>query len=122
MKKPQDFAEYVSGFPPKTQKALRQLRATIRKAAPQAEEVISYGIPAFKLNGVIAYFAAYPRHVGFYPRTWATPALRKELSKYKGGKGSVRFPLEEPLPLGLIARIVKFRAAEDRKGARNKKK
>jgi|ERR1700680_610723 len=122
MKKPKDIDEYISSFPKQTQNALRQLRAAIRKAAPQAEELISYGIPAFKMNGMLVYFAAHAKHVGLYPRPSGSEALKKELSAYKGGKGTVQFPLDKPLPLGLITKIVKFRARQNVQKAATKKK
>ncbi len=120
MKKPKDVDEYISWFPAETQKLLKQIRAIIRKAAPKAEEVISYNMPAYKLNGMLAFFAAYPRHIGFYPIPSGLAAFRKELSVYKQGKGSVQFPLDKPLPVGLITRIVKFRVKENLQKAKNK--
>ena len=122
MKKPKDIDEYTSSFPPETQRALKQLRVTIKKAAPQAEEVISYGMPAFKLNGMLVYFAAHSKHIGFYPRPSGVEALRKELSTYKGGKGTVQFPLDKPLPLGLITKIVKFKVRQNLQKAKVKHK
>ena len=122
MKKPNDIDEYTSSFTPETQRALKQLRVTIKKAAPQAEEVISYGMPAFKLNGMLVYFAAHSKHIGFYPRPWGVEALRKELSTYKGGKGTVQFPLDKPLPLGLITKIVKFKVRQNLQKAKLKHK
>lgn len=113
MEKPKDIDEYVSSYPKEIQKLLEQFRATIKKAAPAAEEVISYGMPAFKLNGLLVWFAAYSKHIGFYPRVSAIKAFKKELSIYKGAKGSVQFPFDKPLPLGLISKIVKFRANEN---------
>ena len=95
---------------------------TIKKAAPKAEEVISYGIPAFKLNGMLVWFAAYSTHVGFYPRASGIEAFKKELSIYKGAKGSVQFPLDNPLPLGLITKMVKFRVTENLQQTKTKKK
>ena len=92
----------------------RWRRQRAQKAAPKAEEAISYGMPAFKLNGLLVWFAAYAKHIGFYPRVSAIAAFKKELSIYKGAKGSVQFPLDKPLPLALITRIVKFRAKENR--------
>jgi uncharacterized protein YdhG (YjbR/CyaY superfamily) len=113
MKKPKDIDEYISGSPPEIQAVLEQLRATIKKAAPRAEEVISYGMPAFKLNGMLVWFGAHSKHIGFYPRVSAIEAFKKELSTYKGAKGSVQFPLDKPLPLGLVSKIVKFRVKEN---------
>lgn len=110
--KPADIDEYIKSFPPPTQKILKQVRATIRKAAPKAEEVISYGMPAFKQNKVLVFFAAYKNHIGFYAAPTGHAAFKKDLAKYKQGKGSVQFPLEEPMPIALIEKIVKFRINE----------
>src|SRR5205823_1832484 len=122
MSKPINIDEYISGFPKETQKILEQLRVTIKKAAPGAKEVISYGIPAFKLNGMLVWFAAYSTHIGFYPRASGIEAFKKELSIYKGAKGSVQFPLDNPLPLGLITKMVKFRVTENLQQTKTKKK
>ena len=89
------------------------MRLTVKRAAPQAKERISYGIPAFTLNGMLVWFAAFKNHIGFYPRTSAMAAFKKELSAYKRAKGSVQFPFDKPLPLPLISRIVKFRVKEN---------
>ena len=101
---------------------MAQLRATIKKVAPQAEEVISYGMPAFKLKGMLVWFAAYAHHIGFYPTASGITAFKKELSIDKGGKGSVQFPFDKPLPLGLVAKIVQFKVAENLQKAAMKKK
>jgi len=122
MKKPNNFDEYIVSYPKEVQKLLEQLRATIKKAAPQATEVISYSMPAFKLNGMLVWFAAYSKHIGFYPRIAGIEAFKKELSVYKGAKGSVQFPLDKKLPLGLITKIVKFRVAENLEQAKKKRK
>ncbi len=121
MKKPIGIDEYISGFPKETQKGLEQLRVTIKGVAPQADEVISYGMPAFKLNGMLVCFAAYTNHIGFYPTPSGIEAFKKELSIYKGAKGSVQFPLDQPLPLKLITKIVKFRVTENLQKAKTKK-
>jgi uncharacterized protein YdhG (YjbR/CyaY superfamily) len=113
MKKPKDIDEYISSSPLEIQAILEQLRATIKKAAPLAEEVISYGMPAFKLNGMLVWFAGHSKHIGLYPRVSAMEAIQKELSNYKRAKGSVQFPLDKPLPLGLVSKIVKFRVKEN---------
>jgi uncharacterized protein YdhG (YjbR/CyaY superfamily) len=105
--------EYIQGFPPEVQAILSELRSTIREAAPQASEKISYGIPTFYLNGNLVHFAAFKRHIGFYPDPSGIAHFKKELAKYKSAKGSVQFPLDEPLPLQLIARIVAFRVGEN---------
>jgi uncharacterized protein YdhG (YjbR/CyaY superfamily) len=105
--------DYMGRFPKETQRLLIQMRVTIEKAAPQAGEKISYGMPAFTLNGILVWFAAHKSHVGFYPRASAIAAFKKELSAYKGAKGSVQFPLDKPLPLALVGRIVKFRVKQN---------
>ncbi len=113
MQKPVDTDAYIAGYPKETQKNLKLLRAAIKKAAPQAEEVISYGMPAYKWNGMLVYFAAYEKHIGFYPGSSGIAAFKKELATYKTSKGTVQFPVEEPVPLPLVARIVKFRLKEN---------
>ena len=105
--------EYIAQFAPDIQKRLEQMRATIRKAAPEAEEAISYAMPTFKLNGNLVHFAGYKNHLGFYPAPDGIDAFKKELSKFKGAKGSVQFPHDEPLPLALVTKIVKFRAKQN---------
>ena len=102
--------EYIAGFPEATQKSLNKIRATIRRVIPKAEETISYGIPTFKINGrYVIYFAGYKNHVSVYPAPRGNPEFKKELADYKGGKGTVQFPLDKPLPLELVTRITKFR-------------
>ena len=112
-KTPKNIDDYVGHFPKEVQQLLQKMRLTIKKAAPQAKETISYGIPAFTLNGMLVWFAAFQNHIGFYPRTSAIAAFKKELSAYKGAKGSVQFPFDEPLPLALVSRIVKFRVKQN---------
>ena len=102
--------DYISVFPEATQEILQQLRNTIKKAAPEAEEVISYNMPAYRLNSILVYFAGYANHIGFYPTPSALEAFKKEIAVYKSSKGAVQFPLDKPLPLALITRIVEFRA------------
>ena len=111
--KPKDIDEYIASFPEDIQKILKQLRKTIKKAAPTAVEVISYGMPSFKLNGTLVWFAAHTKHIGVYPRASAIEAFEKKLFPYKRAKGSVQFPLDKPLPLNLIAEIIKFRVSEN---------
>jgi uncharacterized protein YdhG (YjbR/CyaY superfamily) len=101
--------EYITGFPGEVQKKLQQMRQTIKKAAPGAKEAISYGMPTFKLYGNLVHFAAFKNHIGFYPAPMGIEAFKDELSQYKGAKGSVQFPINEPMPLDLIERIVKFK-------------
>jgi len=105
--------EYVASSPKSVQIILQKLRQTIRKAAPGAEETISYQIPTFRLNGCLVFFAAFKNHIGFYPMPAAIRAFKKELSRYGTAKGTVRFPIGEPLPLSLISKIVKFRVKEN---------
>ena len=112
--------EYIATFPKDIQKILKELRATIKAAAPDAEEKISYQMPTFFLNGNLVHFAAFKKHIGFYPTPSGIEAFQKELSVYDGAKGSVQFPIDEPMPLKLISRIVKFRAAENIKKAKIK--
>ena len=107
--------EYIATFPEEIQKILEELRATIKAAAPEAEEKISYQIPTFALKGNLVHFAAFKNHIGFYPTSSGTQAFKKELSIYDGAKGTVRFPINKPLPLKLISKIVKFRVAENLK-------
>ena len=105
--------EYVSEFPPETQQVLQELRALIRSLAPEATETISYAIPTFDLHGKhLVHFAGYEKHVGLYPAPSGMEAFREDLRPYKTGKGSVQFPLDQPLPTDLIRRIVEFRIAE----------
>jgi len=118
----QTIDEYIATFPKETQKILKEIRTTIKAAAPNAEEKISYQMPTFYLNGNLIHFAAYKNHIGIYPTPSGTEAFKKEISKYKAAKGSIQLPLEEPMPLKLIAKIVKFRVAENMKKAKAKGK
>jgi len=113
--------EYIAQFPPEVKAALESLRKTIKTAAPKAEELISYMMPAYKLNGVLVYFAGYKNHIGFYGTPSGHEAFEKELVGYKSGKGSVQFPLDKPLPLKLVTQIVKFRVAQNQEKAAAKK-
>jgi len=112
--------EYIAMFPAETQKILQELRATIHAAAPGAVEKISYQMPAFALKGNLVYFAAWKDHIGFYPTSSGTQAFQQEISTYEFSKGTVKFPIDQPLPLDLISRIVKFRVAENLKKAAGK--
>lgn len=104
----------IATFPPATQKLMKQVRAVIRKAAPKAEEYFGYGMPGYKLNGKpLVYFNGYKGHIGFYATPTGHAAFKTDLSKYKQGKGSVQFPLDEPMPLKLIEKIVKFKVKEN---------
>jgi uncharacterized protein YdhG (YjbR/CyaY superfamily) len=121
---PTTIDEYIAGFPPDVQEILQKIRATIRKAAPQAEEAIKYQMPTFVLHGNLVHFAAFKNHIGFYPVPTGIEAFKKELAAYEGGKGSVQFPLDQPIPHGLISKIVKFRVKENlaKAEAKGKKK
>lgn len=119
--KPASIDEYIEQFPKEIQLILNKLRATIRDAAPRATETINYQIPTFTFNGNLVHFAAFKNHIGFYPTPSGMTAFAKELSAYKGAKGSVQFPLDQPIPYDLIARIVRFRVKENEQKARKKK-
>jgi len=118
----QTVDEYISTFPPATKKALKDIRSTIKKAAPGAEETISYNIPAFRLNGMLVWYAGYKEHIGLYPRPNVIQVFKKELTNYKLSKGTSQFPLDQPLPVRLITRIVKYRVAENQAAAAAKVK
>lgn len=105
--------EYISTYPDNIQKILKKLRQTIRECAPDAEEAISYKIPTFKLNGNLVHFAAYKDHISFFPTSSPRDAFKKELSIYKGGRGTIQFPLDEQIPYDLVRKIVKFRVKEN---------
>jgi len=113
MQKPQSVDEYINSFPPETQKILSQIRDIIKIEAPKALESISYGMPAYKLNGKpLIYFAGYEKHIGLYATPTGHDAFKEEFSRYKIGKGSVQFPLSEPMPLDLIKKVTGFRVKE----------
>jgi len=112
--------EYIATFPGEVQLLMEELRATIKAAAPEAKEKISYQMPTFFLKGNLVHFAAYKKHIGFYPTPSGIQAFQNELSIYKGAKGSVQFPLDKPLPLELIGRIVRYRVAENLERAEKK--
>ena len=105
--------EYIALFPPEVKVLLKQLRKLITTTAPDAEEVLSYQMPAYKYNGMLIYFAAHKNHIGLYPFKSAIHAFQKELTNYEGAKGTVRFPFDKPLPEKLITKIVKFRVKEN---------
>lgn len=120
---PQNIDTYIAGFPDEVQDMLHQIRATISKVAPDATEDIKYAIPTFVLNGKnLVHFAAFKNHIGFYPTPVGIKSFEKELSKYKQGKGSVQFPLDQPMPLKLITEIVKFNVARSKEALTKKKK
>jgi len=113
MAKPTTIDEYIATFPKETQAKLEQVRTVIKNEAPGATEMISYSIPAFKLKGMLVWFGAHTNHIGFYPRGSGIEKSQKEFAGYKHAKGSVQFPLDKPLPLDLIGKIVRFRVAEN---------
>ena len=115
------IAEYIQLFPEDVQTILEQVRQTIQKAAPKAEETIKYQLPTFTLEGNLVYFAAHKNHIGFYPMPSGIENFKKELSKYKSAKGSVQFPLDQPIPYDLISKIVKYRVKENLAKAAKKK-
>ena len=110
---PTNFEEYLEIFPEETKEKLRLLRAAIIKAAPKAEEIISYQMPAYKYYGRLVYFAAFKNHIGFYPMASGIKAFAKEISVYKNAKGSVQFPLDKKLPVSLVKKIIAFRIKEN---------
>ena len=110
--------EYIAGFPGSVQTRLAALRETVREHAPNATERISYGVPTYYLNGNLVHFAAYRQHIGFYPAPSGITAFRDALTRYKSAKGSVQFPHSEPLPLELVAAMVRFRVAENMQKAK----
>jgi uncharacterized protein YdhG (YjbR/CyaY superfamily) len=112
--------EYIAAFPEEIQIILKELRATIKAAAPDAQEKISYQMPTFTLYGNLVHFAAYKNHIGFYPSPGVLQAFKDQLSIYKGSKGAVRFPIDKPLPLKLIGEMVKYRVAENLKNAESR--
>jgi len=125
MKQPQSVPvtidEYIASFPPNVRSILKQIRATLRKAAPEAKEAIKYRLPTLVLNGNLVHFGAFKNHIGFYATPTGNEKFRRELSVYKGAKGSVQFPLTEPMPFDLISKIVQFRVQENMARASAKK-
>lgn len=121
---PRDIDEYIAGFPADVQEILEKVRLTIKKAAPDAEEKIRYQMPTFTLRGNLVHFAAYKAHIGLYPAPRGTGKFKKELSSYETGKGTVRFPLDKPIPFGLISKIVRVRVKEnlEKAAAKGKRK
>ncbi len=120
-KKFKSVDEYLSALPKEVKALMQIIRKTIKEAAPQAEELISYNMPSFNLEGRLVYYAAHTKHIGIYPMASGIEAFKKELSIYKGAKGSVQFPFEKPLPLKLITKIIKFRVEENLNKAKLKK-
>jgi uncharacterized protein YdhG (YjbR/CyaY superfamily) len=111
---PTTIAKYIAAYPPEVRAILQKIRTTISNAAPDAEETISYRIPAFKQNGILVYFAAFKHHIGFYPPVKGDANLMKALAKYAGEKGNLQFPLDQPIPYALIKRIVTLRVKQNR--------
>lgn len=120
--KSQDVDEYISRYPTEVQEKLEKLRAVIQEAAPEAREKISYQIPTFFLEGNLVHFAAYQKHIGFYPTSSGMDEFKQELSAYKGSKGSVQFPLDKPIPYELVRKIVIFRVAQNMEKAKERGK
>lgn len=118
----QSIDEYIKTFPKEVQLILQELRKVIQEEAPEASEKISYQIPTFYLNGNLVHFAAYKNHIGFYPGASGIAKFKKEIDKYKNAKGSVQFPIDQPLPFELVRKIVKFRVGEYKKKVPKKKK
>ena len=112
-KKFKTIDEYISTFPTNTQVILQEFRRAVKEAAPEAEELISYQMPAFKQNGILVWFAAFKDHIGFFPRVSAIEAFQDKLSAYKVSKGTIQFPIDEPIPFDLIKEIVRFRVKEN---------
>ena len=110
---PATIDDYIAGFPADVRALLETMRTTVREAAPEAEETIKYQMPTFTLGGNLVHFAAFKKHLGFYPAPSGIERFKQELSAYEGGKGSVRFPLDQPIPFDLIGRIVRFRVREN---------
>ena len=114
--------EYLSALPENAKAILKEFRKTIKQAAPQAEELISYNMPAFKLHGILVYYAAYDRHIGFYPTSSPMKVFKDELADYKTSKGAIQFPIEKTIPAALVKKIVKFRVNENLEKEAKKKK
>lgn len=114
--------EYHAAFPAEVQTILAEIRKTIKQTAPDAKEVISYNMPAFRQHGILVYYAAYKSHIGFYSLPSGNQAFQKQLAKYKQGKGSIQFPIDKPMPLKLITDMVKYRLTEDQEKYEAKKK
>jgi len=119
--KPKNMDEYISRFPADIQLMLEKMRATIKHAAPEAEETISYQMPAFKLNGILVYFAAFKDHIGFFPTASPIVAFQKELAPYKLSKGTIQFPYDKPIPYHLVEKIVQFRVKENKAKIKGKR-
>ena len=121
MKTAASVNEYIATAEPQAKKALRDIRKAIRSAAPKAEEVISYQIPGYKYHGMLVFFAAWKNHISLYPAPWGAESLKKEMAAYEGSKGTIKFPLDKPIPLTLIKKMVKYRVKENEMKAALKK-
>jgi uncharacterized protein YdhG (YjbR/CyaY superfamily) len=119
---PQTIDEYIAAFSPDVQAILEKIRSTIRKSAPRAQEKTSYKMPAFAMDGDLIYFAAFKKHIGIFPPVRGNEKLNRELARYRGEKGNLKFPLDEPMPYDLIARVVRCRVKEHREKVRAKRK
>ncbi len=119
---PKNIDDYIAAFPPHVQEILEMIRKTVKEAAPDAQETIKYQMPTFTLNGNLVYFAAFKNHIGFYPPSAANEQFKDELAGYEGPKGSLRFPLDRPIPYDLISRIVKIRVQENLDKAQTRQK
>lgn len=119
---PQTIDEYIATFPPEVRLLLQKIRKTIHEAAPEAKEAIKYRMPTFVLNGNLVHFAGFKHHIGFYPVPSGMEKFKADLSRFKQGKGSVQFPLDQPIPYDLIQRIVEFRVAENKAKIKGRKK
>ncbi len=122
MKQVTGIDDYIAASPAEVRPILRKIRRTIRSAAPKATEVISYRMPAFKLNGILLYFAAFKAHIGIFPPVAGDASLEKALAPFRGPKGNLKFPLDRPIPYGLISRIARLRAKQDRLRAATRRK
>ena len=121
MKTAASVTEYIAAADPHAKKALKDIRNTIKAAAPKAEEVISYQIPGYKYHGVLVFFAAWKNHISLYPAPWGAASLKEEMAAYEGSKGTIKFPLDKPMPLTLIMKMVKYRMKENEMRASLKK-
>jgi uncharacterized protein YdhG (YjbR/CyaY superfamily) len=119
---PGTIDDYIATFAPEVQAILQRIRLTIRKVVPQATERISYRMPAFAQDGILIYFAAFKKHIGVFPPVRGNGKLNKDLARYRGPKGNLQFPLDEPIPYGLITRVVKCRVKENAERLRSKRK
>lgn len=119
---PQQVDDYIARFPKEVQESLQKIRGIVKAIAPEADEVIKYGIPTFVLNGNLVHFAAYPKHIGFYPTPSGIEHFKEALAAYQHAKGSVQFPLDAPIPFSLIKKIVQFRVKEYRASSATKRR